>query len=132
MYPVQTIGRAGTNLGRAAGRGVLAERGVGRRRPRDPQRRHSFLRCASLIRNNAPLELNRVLGWPWGRMLFLMSEVPLYVDPQRRHGLLPCAAGETMRAPHPIFYLRKRVLKLVFLSQVPYKFVNLFFALRIS
>ena len=29
-------------------------------------------------------------------------------------------------------YLRKRVLKLVFLSQVLYKFVNLFFTLRIS
>jgi len=29
-------------------------------------------------------------------------------------------------------YLRKRVLKLVFLSQFPYKFVNLFFTLRIS
>ena len=30
------------------------------------------------------------------------------------------------------FYLRKRVLKLVLLSQVPFKFVNLFFTLRIS
>jgi hypothetical protein len=29
-------------------------------------------------------------------------------------------------------HLRKRVLKLVFLSQPPYKFVNLFFTLRIS
>ena len=29
-------------------------------------------------------------------------------------------------------YLRKRVLELVFLSQFPYKFVNLFFTLRIS
>ena len=29
-------------------------------------------------------------------------------------------------------YLRKEVLKLVFFSQSPYKFVNLFFSLRIS
>ena len=39
--------------------------------------------------------------------------------------------GRGFAAPRG-FYLRKRVLKLVFLSQFPYKFVNLFFSLRIS
>ena len=46
---------------------------------------------------------------------------------------------EEVQTPHPGYlfgygysYLRKRVLKLVFLSQSPYKVVNFFFTLRIS
>ena len=44
----------------------------------------------------------------------------------------PRAGSPRPRASAVGTYLRKRVLKLVFLSQVPFKFINLFFTLRIS
>ncbi|KAJ1495251.1 hypothetical protein T484DRAFT_1608225, partial [Baffinella frigidus] len=90
-----------------------------------PSAHVSCLRPLQLSALHAPLDLPRPLRTPLDYDTTVGLPTPCGPP-------TPRSARFTPSALHTHLYRKKRVLKLVFLSQFPYKFVNLFFTLRMS